>query len=225
MENRIFNSNGAEKFPEGDDGNRRKETDRMASSLKIFGYSTSRGSVLYFFLIIACSIFFGAVLVMLVLGALSPLSIMITAILDATLLLITIFPILYFFIFLSFKSQITKQKQAEDELNILVNRMPDGVYKSTDDGKFIEINPAMVKILGYDSKEELMAIDIKAQLYFESGDRESLILQEQNEEMGVYRLKKKDGSAVWVEDHGWYNLGKNGEIITHEGDYARYYRP
>jgi PAS domain S-box-containing protein len=119
---------------------------------------------------------------------------------------------------------ITEQKQAEDELKksealyrSLVNRMPDGVYKSTHDGKFIEINPAMVKMLGYDSKEELMAIDIKSQLYFEATDRESLILQEQMEEMGVYRLKKKDGSAVWVEDHGWYNIGVSGEIITHEG--------
>jgi len=119
---------------------------------------------------------------------------------------------------------ITEQKQAEDELKksevlhrSLVNRMPDGVYKSTHDGKFIEINPAMVKMLGYDSKEELMAIDIKSQLYFEATDRESLILQEQMEEMGVYRLKKKDGSAIWVEDHGWYNLDENGEIHTHEG--------
>ena len=99
----------------------------------------------------------------------------------------------------------------------LVVRLPDGVYKSTHDGKFLEVNPAMVKMLGYASKEELIAIDIKTQLYFKPADRESVILQEKLEEMGVFRLKKKDGSEIWVEDHGWYIMDENGNILFHEG--------
>ena len=35
--------------------------------------------------------------------------------------------------------------------------------------------------------------------------------------MGIYRLKKKDGSEIWVEDHGWYNTDEKGNIIFHEG--------
>ena len=99
----------------------------------------------------------------------------------------------------------------------LVVRLPDGVYKSTHDGKFLEVNPAMVKMLGYASKEELIAIDIKTQLYFKPADRESVILQEKLEEMGVFRLKRKDGSEIWVEDHGWYIMDENGNILFHEG--------
>lgn len=99
----------------------------------------------------------------------------------------------------------------------LVERLPDGVYKSTHEGKFVEINDAMVKMLGYNSKEELLAIDIKTELYFEPEDRESLVLQEKYEEMGIFRLKKKDGSGIWVEDHGWYSLDANGEVLFHEG--------
>jgi PAS domain S-box-containing protein len=99
----------------------------------------------------------------------------------------------------------------------LVERLPDGVYKSTHDGRFVEVNPAMVKMLGYSSKEELIAIDIKTELYFQPEDRESLVLQEKYEEMGIFRLKKKDGSEIWVEDHGWYNLDENGQILFHEG--------
>ena len=99
----------------------------------------------------------------------------------------------------------------------LVERLPDGVYKSTHSGKFVEVNPAMVKMLGYNSKNELLAIDIKSELYFEPEDRESIILQEKLEEMGIFRLKKKDGSEIWVEDHGWYILDDNEEIIFHEG--------
>jgi len=99
----------------------------------------------------------------------------------------------------------------------LVLKLPDGVYKSTHEGKFIDVNPAMVSMLGYDNKDDLMSIDIKTQLYFEPTDRESLILQEKLEETGVYRLKKKDGTGIWVEDKGWYNLDEKGEILSHEG--------
>ena len=99
----------------------------------------------------------------------------------------------------------------------LVERLPDGVYKSTHFGKFVEVNPAMVKMLGYSSKEELLEIDIKTELYFEPEDRESIVLQEKYEEMGVFMLKKKDGTGIWVEDHGWYTLDENGEILFHEG--------
>ena len=110
-----------------------------------------------------------------------------------------------------------KLQENEELYRNLVVRIPDGVYKSTHDGKFIEANPAMVKMLGYESKEELMDVDIKTQLYFEPTDRESLVLREKLEGLEVYRMKKKDGSEIWVEDHGWYNTDENGEILFHEG--------
>lgn len=108
-------------------------------------------------------------------------------------------------------------RESEELYRNLVERLPDGVYKSTHDGKFVEVNPAMVKILGYDSKEELMAIDIKTELYFKASDRESSDLEEKQEELGLYRLRKKDGSEIWVEDHGWYISDDTGKILFHEG--------
>ena len=108
-------------------------------------------------------------------------------------------------------------QESEKIYHDLVERFPDGVYKSTHNGKFIEVNPAMIKMLGYSSKEELMAIDIKTELYFQSADRESLVLREKFEEMGIFRLRKKDGSEIWVEDHGWYIHDEHGEILFHEG--------
>ena len=116
------------------------------------------------------------------------------------------------------------RKQGEEALHEsealyrnLVEKSLDGVYKSSHEGKFIEVNSAMVKMLGYSSKEELKEIDIKTQLYFEPSDRESLMAQEIREESGVYSLKRKDGSAIWVEDHAWYDFDENGEILFHEG--------
>lgn len=108
-------------------------------------------------------------------------------------------------------------KESEKKYRSLIKNIPDGVYKSTEEGKFIDANPALVKMLGYESKEELMGIDIKKDLYFDVSDRHSEALQEKEIELGIYRMKKKDGSELWVEDHGWLSLDKKKNILFHEG--------
>jgi PAS domain S-box-containing protein len=119
---------------------------------------------------------------------------------------------------------ISERKQAENELKVseenyrdLIEQIPDGVYKSTQNGKFVEVNSAMVKMLGYNSKEELLAIDIKSDLYVDDSDREDFTLNELNQELGVFQVRKKDGSVIWVEDHGWYSLERLGKITDHQG--------
>ncbi|MEO8147815.1 MAG: PAS domain-containing sensor histidine kinase [Bacteroidia bacterium] len=119
---------------------------------------------------------------------------------------------------------ITARKKAEEAIaesekkyRILFEKMVDGVYKSSHEGKFIDANPALVRMLGYDSKEELFAIDIKTELYFEASERDSVVQEVSTEGMDVYRLKKKDGSEIWVEDSGQYVTDENGVILYHEG--------
>lgn len=119
---------------------------------------------------------------------------------------------------------IIMRKQAEEallenegEYRNLIRNMPDGIYKSTEEGKFVDVNPAMVKMLGYASQEELLSIDIKTQLYFEISDRDSAVLREKNKELGIFRMKKKDSSEIWVEDHGWLNYDKTNNVLFHEG--------
>ncbi|MBI9031223.1 PAS domain S-box protein, partial [bacterium] len=119
---------------------------------------------------------------------------------------------------------ITERKQAEEKLmksetlyRELVESMIDGLYKTTHEGRFLEVNQAMVKILGYNSKEELMAVDIKKELYFNEADREDITSTELQKVTDIYQLRKKDGSAVWVEDNGRYVFSDEGDILYHEG--------
>ena len=104
-------------------------------------------------------------------------------------------------------------KQSEKGYKELFNNSLDGIYKSTPAGKFVEVNPALVKMLGYDSEEELKAIDIKTELYFKQEDRKIMSIHEEDQ----YPLRKKDGSEIWVEDHSNYEYDKNGNIIFHRG--------
>ncbi len=126
--------------------------------------------------------------------------------------------------FVMMHENITERKQAVDALREsenkyrqLIETLQDGVYRSSHEGRFLEVNSAMVKILGYDSKEELLAIDIPSQLYFVQEDRQSAALDEKLIEMGVFRLRKKDGSEIWVEDHGRHVVDDKGTILYHEG--------
>jgi PAS domain S-box-containing protein len=105
----------------------------------------------------------------------------------------------------------------ENKYQQLFEKMVDGVYKSSHEGKFIEVNPALVKMLGYDSKEELMSIDIKSQLYFDEVDRDEAVYQDQIDGISIFRLRKKDGSEIWVEDRGQYVYDKAGNVLYHEG--------
>ncbi len=123
-------------------------------------------------------------------------------------------------------SDMTHKKKFENELKNsekrykdLIENLPDGFYQSTPEGKFVYLNPAFVKMLGYDSREELMAVDIPNTIYHALDDR--VIVAEENfdysNDFDIYRLKKKDGSSVWIEDHNKYIKDDSGNIILHEG--------
>jgi len=65
-------------------------------------------------------------------------------------------------------------------------------------------------MLGYDSKEELLGIDIKTDLYFEVEDRMKSIQQINNGTIEEFCVRKKDGSSIWVENHGTNITDNNG---------------
>ncbi|MCX6080194.1 MAG: PAS domain S-box protein [Chloroflexi bacterium] len=119
---------------------------------------------------------------------------------------------------------INTRKQTEDALresegryHSLFDRMLDGVYRSTHAGKFVDVNPVMVKMFGYSSKEEMLEIDIKAELYFAPEERGTHKLDTGLGEIDVYRLRRKDGSEIWVEDRGTYVYDAQGNVTFHEG--------
>ena len=111
-----------------------------------------------------------------------------------------------------------KVRQSEERYRSLFDRMLDGMYRSTHEGRFVDVNPTLVKMFGYSSKQEMLEIaDIKKELYFSPEERGSHILDTGQEEVEVYRMRRKDGSEVWVEDHGDYVHDEHGNIIYHEG--------
>jgi PAS domain S-box-containing protein len=131
--------------------------------------------------------------------------------------LVSVILIISIISFVLIKKQLVALKLSEQSHKKLIEETLDGIYKTTHAGKFVEANSALVKMLGYNSKEELLAVDIKESLYIVDSDREDDTSVGLNSELIIYRLRKKDKSIIWVEDHGSYSYNKLGEVIYHEG--------
>jgi diguanylate cyclase (GGDEF)-like protein/PAS domain S-box-containing protein len=119
---------------------------------------------------------------------------------------------------LSAREQMGEElRRSEERYRSLFDNMMDGIYRSTHAGKFVDVNTAMIKMFGYSSREEMLAVDIKKEMYFSPEERGSHILDTGQEEIEVYRMRRKDGSEIWVEDHGHYVHDEQGNILYHEG--------
>ncbi len=96
---------------------------------------------------------------------------------------------------------ITDRREAERRYRELFDNIQEGLFFSTPGGRYVEVNDAMVDMLGYSSREELLQTDIPTQLYFSLKDREQYIeLLQQNGSLRNYeaRLRRKDGSPIHV---------------------------
>ncbi len=95
----------------------------------------------------------------------------------------------------------------------------EGLYRSTVDGRLTEVNPALVDMLGYDSSEDLMRIDVARDLYVRGSDREvmlEIVRREGKIEQRNVPIKKKGGSLVIVHDYT-RGLFENDRLVGLEG--------
>jgi two-component system NtrC family sensor kinase len=109
---------------------------------------------------------------------------------------------------------ITDRREAERRYRELFDNIQEGLFFSTPEGRFVEVNDAMVAMLGYSSREELLQVDIPTQVYFSPEQRQ--LHAEAMEKDGHLRnfeatLRRKNGSPIYViiNAFGMYdNLGR-----------------
>jgi len=107
---------------------------------------------------------------------------------------------------------IAKIVSTESSYRSLVENSIDGIYRTSENGRFIDVNPALVKLLGYGSKEELLSIDIPSTLYFSPEEREKTI-GIHDSGMIKYRLRTKPGDEVWVEETSRKITDNTGKVF------------
>src|SRR5882672_2032076 len=98
---------------------------------------------------------------------------------------------------------ITDRREAERKYRELFDSIQEGLFFATPDGRFLDVNDAMVRMLGYGSREELLRADVSPHLYPAPEVREKFL--QALEERGVLRnyeetLRRKDGTLHTLQN-------------------------
>jgi PAS domain S-box-containing protein len=122
-----------------------------------------------------------------------------------------------------YKYRKTKEfLQVEEKYHNIFNDAILGIYQTTPEGRFLSANPALARMYGYDTPEELInsIVDLATQSYVNPEDRE--IFKRSFSREGVVekfetRLRKKGGETIWVSINAHIVKDGQGNITHYEG--------
>jgi two-component system cell cycle sensor histidine kinase/response regulator CckA len=124
---------------------------------------------------------------------------------------------------------ITDRLRAEKELRSaeakyrgIFENAVEGIVQSTPEGRLLSVNPALARMLGFDSPQEMLAgvEDIGREIYVDPTTRERF--KQMMAEHGVverfeYQVRRRDGSVVWHSENSRAVREPGGEILHYEG--------
>jgi len=113
---------------------------------------------------------------------------------------------------------VTEQREKEMRFTELFETLQEGVYFSTPEGRMLDANPALVSMLGYAEKRDLLAAE-PAALDFDAGQP---VLGRAIDDRGGLRtreikLRRKDGTAAIFLDSSRAVWDTSGNIIRYQG--------
>ena len=124
---------------------------------------------------------------------------------------------------------ITERKRSEEARlaaekkyqEIFVNAT-EGIFRSTEEGRFLDANPAMARILGFASAEELINewTDMAYQQYVDSKQRDAMkaLVAENGSVRAVeFEAYRKDGTKIWLSQNVRAVRDKAGSFLYYEG--------
>jgi PAS domain S-box-containing protein len=130
---------------------------------------------------------------------------------------------------MSMIQDITERKEMEEALRLaeadyrgIIENAVEGIFRSRPDGRMICVNPALAKIHGYDSPEEMVATikDAEHQLYVDPGRRATFrrLMEKSGQVRGFeHRGYRKDHSQIWLSINARVVKDDRGAILYYEG--------
>ena len=115
---------------------------------------------------------------------------------------------------------ITERKRAEEKYRTLVSSVQEGVFISTPQGRFLDFNIAMMRMTGYENREELLGADIPAAMYANPADRDRLkkLLQEHGSVADFeFEMRRKDGEIRTVIESSIAVRDAAGTVNAYQG--------
>jgi PAS domain S-box-containing protein len=114
----------------------------------------------------------------------------------------------------------TALQKSEEQFRSIFENAVMGLYRSTPGGRVLMANPAMIQMLGYETIEQLAALDATRDLYCEATEREKFIsLIEKTGQVKNLEAarKKRDGSILYVRESAKAICDDRGRTMYYEG--------
>lgn len=113
-------------------------------------------------------------------------------------------------------------EESEEKYRSIFENAVEGIYQASLDGRLLTANPAMARIFGYGSPEEMISAvsDTTTQLWVSAEERAGYVrrLQEKGAIAGLEtRMKRKDGSMTWVSANMRALRNSDGDMVALEG--------
>jgi diguanylate cyclase (GGDEF)-like protein/PAS domain S-box-containing protein len=111
-------------------------------------------------------------------------------------------------------------KASEQRYRELFQNVTAGVFQTTPDGKFMAANPALVRMLGYDSEDELAELDVGRDVYMDPLQRNDwidTIMRGGEVRNAELVLKRRDGSKIVVLENSRAVRDAEGRVLFFEG--------
>ncbi len=114
----------------------------------------------------------------------------------------------------------TSSRQAENKFRTLFEKVQEGVFISTPEGHFVDFNDAFMRILGFESHDDLLQADLPAQLYVDPADRErrQRLLQEYGEVIDFeFQFLRRDGEVRTAHESSFATRDDSGYVVAYQG--------
>jgi two-component system NtrC family sensor kinase len=115
---------------------------------------------------------------------------------------------------------ITDRREAERRYRELFDNVQEGVFFASNDGRFIEVNDALVRMLGYQHRDELLKLDPDTQVYLSTDQRDQIIKQ-LNEHGAIQNfevsLRRRDGTLIHALENAFVVRDAQGKILQYRG--------
>ena len=117
---------------------------------------------------------------------------------------------------------VAEQRQAEQDYRKIFEGSVDGIYVTTPEGKVINANPALARMMGYDSPQQLIdgVANISDSIYVDPAAREEYLLRMRRDGMVreyEYQVRQRDGDVLWLSDSATAVRDEHGRVVRHEG--------
>jgi diguanylate cyclase (GGDEF)-like protein/PAS domain S-box-containing protein len=111
-------------------------------------------------------------------------------------------------------------KASEQRYRELFQNVTAGVFQTTPEGRFISVNPALIKLLGYSDEDEVLELDVPRQVFAQPGQyrlwQETMTQAGEVHNLELF-LSRKDGGRVVVLENSRAVTDDEGRVIFYEG--------